>query len=68
MYQSGRVGDEVKKRKSPAKSWRVGLTAADFTTVAGKKRWLPVTNDNPDHWDWLKEVHSIESQIESHFR
>ena len=38
MYQSGSVGDEVKKRKSPAKSWRVGLTAADFTTVAGKKR------------------------------
>ena len=38
MYQSGSVGDEVKKRKCRAKSWRVGLTAADFTTVAGKKR------------------------------
>ena len=27
MYQSGRAGDEVKKRKSPAKSGRVGITA-----------------------------------------
>ena len=26
MYQSGRVGDEAKKRKSPAKSRRVGIT------------------------------------------
>ena len=26
MYQSGRVGDEAKKRKSPAKSGRVGIT------------------------------------------
>ena len=28
MYQSGRAGDEAKKRKSPAKSGRVGITAA----------------------------------------
>ena len=27
MYQSGRVGDEAKMRKSPAKSGRVGITA-----------------------------------------
>ena len=27
MYQSGRVGDEAKKRKSPAKSGRVSITA-----------------------------------------
>ena len=26
MYQSGRAGDEAKKRKSPAKSGRVGIT------------------------------------------
>ena len=26
MYQSGRAGDEAKKRKSPAKSRRVGIT------------------------------------------
>jgi len=26
MYQSGRVGDEAKKHKSPAKSGRVGIT------------------------------------------
>ena len=25
MYQSGRAGDEAKKRKSPAKSRRVGI-------------------------------------------
>ena len=28
MYQSGRAGDEAKKRKSPAKSGRVGITAS----------------------------------------
>ena len=27
MYQSGRAGDEAKKRKSPTKSGRVGTTA-----------------------------------------
>ena len=27
MYQSGRAGDEAKKRKSSAKSGRVGITA-----------------------------------------
>ena len=26
MYQSGRAGDEAKKRQSPAKSGRVGIT------------------------------------------
>ena len=28
MYQSGRAGDEAKKRKSLAKSGRVGITAS----------------------------------------
>ena len=27
MYQSARAGDEAKKRKSPAKSGRLGITA-----------------------------------------
>ena len=26
MYQSGRAGDKAKKRKSPAKNGRVGIT------------------------------------------
>ena len=30
MYQSGRAGDEAKKRKSPAKSERVGITAKGY--------------------------------------
>ena len=30
-YQSGRVGDEAKKRKSPAKSGRVGIYALMLT-------------------------------------
>ena len=30
MYQSGRALDEVKKRKSPAKSGRVGITVRDL--------------------------------------
>ena len=34
MYQSGRAGDETKKRKSPAKSRRVGLTAYLYLSVA----------------------------------
>ena len=29
MYQSGRAGDEAKKRKFPAKSGRVGITVFD---------------------------------------
>ena len=32
MYQSGRAGDEAKKRKSPAKSRRVGITANVMVT------------------------------------
>ena len=32
MYQSGRAGDEAKKRKSPAKSGRVGIT--DYTYIS----------------------------------
>ena len=31
MYQSGRAGDEAKKRKSPAKSGRVGITVVGTT-------------------------------------
>ena len=34
MYQSGRAGDEAKKRKSPANSGRVGITV-----VGPKKDW-----------------------------
>ena len=34
MYQSGRVGDEAKKRKSPTKSRRVGITAYMECTLA----------------------------------
>ena len=30
MYQSGRAGDEAKKRKSPAKSGRVGIYENGF--------------------------------------
>ena len=30
MYQSGRAGDEAKKRKSPAKSGRVGITVINW--------------------------------------
>ena len=30
MYQSERAGDEAKKRKSPAKSGRVGITVTSF--------------------------------------
>ena len=36
MYQSGRAGDEAKKRKSPAKSGRVGITALVSIWVARK--------------------------------
>ena len=34
MYQSGRAGDETKKRKSPAKSGRVGITDIDVIVKA----------------------------------
>ena len=34
MYQSGRAGDEAKKRKSPAKSGRVGITARAIIDLA----------------------------------
>ena len=33
MYQSGRAGDEAKKRKSPAKSGRVGIYAITYTNT-----------------------------------
>ena len=42
MYQSGRAGDEAKKRKSPAKSGRVGITV-----VARRNPWPPDLNDSP---------------------
>ena len=38
MYQSGRAGDEAKKRKSPAKSRRVGITAAGSQNVGSLLR------------------------------
>ena len=49
MYQSGRAGDEAKKRKYPAKSGRVGITVivlldcdkrVDQTHVSGKQSVL----------------------------
>ena len=42
MYQSGRAGDEAKKRKSPAKSGRVGIyeSNAKFQTKFFKRRTL----------------------------
>ena len=33
MYQSGRVGDEEKERKSPAKSGRVGISASGIQNI-----------------------------------
>ena len=36
MYQSGRAGDEAKKRKSPTKSGRVGITASMYMHVVAK--------------------------------
>ena len=44
MYQSGRAGDEAKKRKSPAKSGRVGITAVPFRSKMVYERirsWTP---------------------------
>ena len=37
-YQSGRAGDEAKKRKSPAKSGRVGI----YVTRSQKQKCFPV--------------------------
>ena len=45
MYQSGRAGDEATKRKSPAKSGRVGIYAvsrSDFSIpidLSNRKRF-----------------------------
>ena len=41
MYQSGRAGDEAKKRKSPAKSGRVGIYVISEQTVS--KPWQSST-------------------------
>ena len=43
MYQSGRAGDEAKKRKSPAKSERVGIYAF-IKSVSVMLQRLPFTN------------------------
>ena len=40
MYQSGRAGDEAKKRKSPAKSGRVGIYGNKLYEITLKKRLL----------------------------
>ena len=42
MYQSGRAGDEAKKRKSPAKSRRVGITG-----IVKKIQSIPFIVDTP---------------------
>ena len=36
MNQSGRAGDKAKKRKSPAKSGRVGITEKEYSNPAFK--------------------------------
>ena len=52
MYLSGRVGDEAKKRKSPTKSGRVGITGYAYsiynrtkqkTHISWNSRWPKVT-------------------------
>ena len=45
MYQSGRAGDEAKKRKSPAKSGRVGIT--DCCEWERKAETLVSNNSHP---------------------
>ena len=42
MYQSGRAGDEAKKRNSPAKSGRVGIYeySSDQSTERVEKKLL----------------------------
>ena len=46
MYQSGRVGDEAKKRKSPAKSGRVGITAYNYKSLNLPKEIFVPLNEN----------------------
>ena len=46
MYQSGRAGDEAKKRKSPAKSGRVGITVILSALWFGAVRFSPVLIHN----------------------
>ena len=52
MYQSGRAGDEAKKRKSPTKSGRVGIHVLgllwDLLRSSGRARWL---HANPSKFD-----------------
>ena len=44
MNQSGRAGDEAKKRKSPAKSGRVGITATGYILqILDPLRMAPLT-------------------------
>ena len=45
MYQSGRAGDKAKKRKSPAKSGRVGIT--DCCEWERKAETLVSNNSQP---------------------
>ena len=42
MYQSGRAGDEAKKRKSPAKSGRIGITVFGINTTSDISKLLYV--------------------------
>ena len=37
MYQSGRAGEEAKKRKSPAKSETVGITVIGCSALGVKR-------------------------------
>ena len=52
MHQSGRAGDEAKKRKSPPKSGRVGITVKGYILqILDPLRMAPLifkTKDNQE--------------------
>ena len=47
MYQSGRAGDEAKKRKSPAKNGRVGITVTVVPLITSGRKTLNMRPFNP---------------------
>ena len=50
MNQSGRVGDEAKKRKSPAKSGRVGITGLEMWITLWYFKILRIHNSGKIHF------------------
>ena len=60
MYQSGTAGNEAKKRKSPAKSGRVGITVFSKTQrdVSLLKKFLV-------SWNEPRELENIDTFIDS---